>query len=235
MRDRTKKIFGCFSIFACVFLLCNGANAQHRCVSQKEARATMGENYFGIEEAVNAFGIKPTPAQLSALSEVPFTEIELRERRQTHILVAVFPLSIIEIRDKVAHSLFFDPRWYEKESFAALRGDASWQLIRKMPVPNSTNKNWREQQMLLEQNEEVPTARVMVYAIIGHYLHTGERLLGNTYNRCSDLDSRGDRVRVGDFVAPFGLRIGHNCDGCGESRLGVSSFLKPSQGMPGKS
>jgi len=40
-------------------------------------------------------------------------------------------------------------------------------------VPNSTSKTWPEQQALLSNKEETPTARVMVYTIIGHFASTG--------------------------------------------------------------
>lgn len=39
----------------------------------------------------------------------------------------------------------------------------------------------------------------MVYAIIGHYLATGERLFENICVRCSNLNSDGHRVYVGYF------------------------------------
>jgi hypothetical protein len=138
--------------------------------TQKLAREIMGKNFFGVEEAVTHFGVKPTRAQLSVLSEITFTEAELTEAKDTHVLVAVFPLSIIEIRNKA--KLFYDQSWYNEESFAKDKGDVSWQLVRKTPVENSTSKTWQEQQALLSDKEETPKARVMVYAIIGHFLST---------------------------------------------------------------
>ncbi|MEK9170563.1 MAG: hypothetical protein AAB674_02870 [Patescibacteria group bacterium] len=167
--------------------------------SQKRAREVMGRNCFGIKEAIKHFGVNPSKQQLAALSEVPFSEETLEECKNTHILVAVFPLSILDIRGKMDSKLFYDTSWYNKEPFAQDHGEVSWQLIRKTPVADSTSKNWSEQQVLLAKNEETPKARVMVYAIIGHYLATSERLFENVYVRCSDLDSDGFRVLVGNF------------------------------------
>lgn len=169
--------------------------------TQKIARA-IGIPVFGIEEAVQHFGVKPTRAQLAVLTEIPFTEAELRECKDTHILVAVFPLSILEIRGKIPADkrLFYNQSWYDKESFAKdRRGETAWHLVRKTEVPNSTSKNWQEQQALLAKNEETPTAQEMVYSIIGHFLATGERLFENIYVHCSDVDSFGRRVYVGIF------------------------------------
>ena len=195
-------------------------------MTQKLARA-IGIPVFGIEEAVQHFGVKPTRAQLSALAEIPFTEAELRECKDTHVLVAVFPMSIIEIRGKVPANqrLFCDQDWYNKESFAKDRGEAAWHLVRKTPVTNSTSKTWDEQQALLAKDGETPTARVMVYTIIGHFLATGERLFENPYVRCLGVDSDGRRVYVGDFVSS-GLSVSGGWGACRFSSIGLASARK---------
>ena len=169
--------------------------------SQSRARAT-GIPVFGVEEAIRHFGVNPSTEQLARLSEIPWSEEVLLSMKDTHILVAVFPLSILDIRGKVSSSaprLFSNADWYSKESFARARGECGWQLVRKTPVPGSMYKTWNEQQALLANNEETPTAQVMVYTIIGHFLATGERLFEKSYVRCSDLDSDGQRVYVGGF------------------------------------
>src|SRR5262249_53752582 len=145
--------------------------------SQKRAREIMSRNFFGVEEAIKHFGVNPTRQQTAMLSEVPFSEEVLTACKDTHILVAVFPISILEIRGRVDRKLFYshEDAWYNKQAFAKDKGETAWALIRKTPVPNSTSKTWPEQQALLTKDEETPTARVMVYTIIGHYLATGER------------------------------------------------------------
>jgi hypothetical protein len=194
---------------------------------QKRARGIMSQNFFGIEEAIRHFGVNPTKQQLAALAEVPFTEGVLEECKKTHVLVAVFPLSILDIRGKVERKLFYshEDAWYNKQAFAKDRSEVSWQLVRKTAVENSTSKNWNDQQALLSKNEETPTARVMVYTIIGHFLATGERLFESIYVRCSDVDSVGDRVGVGFFDAR-GLDVDSNWDGSCYDVLGVSSARK---------
>jgi len=200
--------------------------------TQKAARAIMGNNSFGIEEAVTHFGVRPTRSQLSALAEIPFTEAELREAKDTHVLVAVFPLSILDIRDCVkakklpnGQRFFYEQDWYNKQAFAKDRGDVSWQLVRKTPVDNSTSKNWQEQQALLSDKEEPPKAQVMVYTIIGHFLATGERLFEKIYVRCSDVDSGGDLVLVGSFGSD-GLIVNGYWDDVRYGSLGLSSARK---------
>lgn len=195
--------------------------------SQKRAHEIMGKNVFGVEEVIEHFGVNPTPAQLKALSEIPFSEAVLEECKNTHVLVAVFPLSILEIRGKVENKLFYRPEdaWYNKQAFAKDKGEVRWQLVRKTPVANSTSKSWNEQQDLLAKNEEAPTAQVMVYTIIGHFLATGERLFENIYVRCSDVDSSGSRVDVGIFYAD-GLHVYSNSGGLRYDDVGLSPARK---------
>ncbi len=189
------------------------------------AREIMGKNFFGVEEAVKHFGVNPTRPQLAALSEIPFSEAVLEESKNTHVLVAVFPLSIFEIHGKVDSKLFYDQSRYNKDFFARNRGEAAWHLVCKTPVPNSISEAWGEQQTLLVPNEETPTVRVMVYTIIGHFLATWERLFKNIYVRCSDVDSVGDRVYVGNFDSS-GLGVYSYWDDSRFDDIGLASARK---------
>ncbi|MBT9171597.1 MAG: hypothetical protein DDT18_01981 [Actinobacteria bacterium] len=195
--------------------------------NQKRAREIMGKNFFGVEEAIKhfGFGVNPTHQQLAALSEIPFSETVLEQSKNTHVLVAVFPLSVLEIRDKVGSKLFYYQSWYNKESFAKERGETSWQLVRQTPVDNSISKNWQEQQTLLSKDDEVPSAQVMVYTIIGHYLATGERLFEHIYVRTFSVGSDGYRVFVGRFGSR-GLVVFSYWDDFRYDDLGVSSARK---------
>ena len=195
--------------------------------TQRRAREIMGQNFFGIEEAIRHFGISPLKRQFTALAEIPFTEGVLKKYKDTHILVAVFPLSLIQIRSKVAEKekLFYEQDWYSEEKFAHKKGRLNWRLIRKTPVDNSINKNWSEQQSLLKQDEYTPTVQTMTYTIIGHYLATGERLFERIYVRCNDVSSDGVRAYIGDF-ASVGLNVNNHWDDFRNDSLAVASARK---------
>lgn len=194
-------------------------------VANLRARAIMGKNFFGIEEAKKYFNIVPTEEQLFTLSKIPFSDATLRKCRDTHLLVSVFPLSLSDIREK-KRELFYRFRWYITEDFAKEKGDAQWQLIRKTPVPGSLNVPMSDQLILMRDDEDVPSARVMVYAIIGYFLSTGERLFEQTNVRCSDIDSTDFRVYVGLFDSR-GLNIYHNWDGYCRPHIGIASAQNP--------
>jgi hypothetical protein len=193
-------------------------------ISQKHARQIMGNNFFGVEEAIKHFGVNPSRQQLAALAEVPWGKKILTSYKDTHVLTAVFPMSILDIRGKIERSLSYghEDSWYNKETFAKKRGAIGWRLVRKTPVQDSTSKNWNEQQALLSKSEETPSAQVMVYTIIGHYLVTDKRLFENIYVRTSSVDSGGNRVNVGHFDQG-GFLIRGCWDGDRYGDLGVSS------------
>ena len=201
--------------------------------SQKRAREIMGKNMFGVEEAIKYFGVNPSKQQLAFLADIPFTEETLLACKDTHILVAVFPMSILDIRGKVADiklsagqkKFFYEQDWYNKEVFAKDKGELGWKLVRKTPVENSTNKNWDEQQGLLGKEEETPKTQVIVYTIIGHFLNTGEHLFEGVYVRCSDLDSDGNHVYVGFFGAD-GLYVDRYWGSYRNDNIGVASARK---------
>ncbi len=176
--------------------------------SQKRAREIMGKNFFGVEEATKYFNVNPTPEQLAILSEVPFSETVLRQSKDTHILIAVFPISILEIRDKVERKLFYNHEvaWYNNQPFAKEHGEVNWHLIRGIPANNIVPKDSQEQQALFSEADEVPAAQVMVYTIIGHLLATGERLVKQKYACTSSIDSRGNCVYITD-VGSNGLGV----------------------------
>lgn len=195
-------------------------------VPHKRAREIMGKNFFGIEEAMKHFSVNPSMAQLTTLADIPFNITTIESCRGTHVLVAVFPLSLLDVHSKVNSELFCDQPWYNNESFAKDHGDVSWKLVRKTPVEDSTNKTCDEQQALLAKNEGMSTIRVMVYTIIGHFLATGERLFERTYVRCSDVDSDGVRGSVGKFGVDGLSIISHCWDDYRNYCVGIASTRK---------
>lgn len=195
----------------------------------KRALEIMGSNnFFGIEEGIKYFGVDPINRRINILSEIPFSEETLEESKDTHILVLVFPLSILEIRNRIKPELFWSPDrrdWYDGETFAEECKEVSWQLVRKTPVDESTLKNWQNQQALIGENDEVPSAQVIVYTMIGHYLATGERLFENVYVRTASVDCDGDHICFGCFDLE-GLDIYCCGDNKYDSLVGVSSARK---------
>jgi hypothetical protein len=122
--------------------------------------------------------------------------------------VADIGLSIMDLKKlENCKGLFLDQTWYENESFANLTQQPSWRLIRKTPVENSFDKNWEEQQALIDpQTDEVLLTRQVIYTIILHRFATRERLFETRYVRTLDVDLSGYHIYVGYSVGnSFGI------------------------------
>ncbi|MDD5164891.1 MAG: hypothetical protein PHF10_01470 [Patescibacteria group bacterium] len=168
--------------------------------SQKRALEIMGdENFFGVDEAIKHFGVDPSRQQCAIFSGVPFSEAILKECRKTHILVAIFPLSIMEIETR-------HPELFDTDILANAKNQpfliknfcrTGWHLIRKTPIESSFSKNWQEQQILLRGDEEIPTAQAMVYTIIGYFMANNQHLFERILIRTSSTDRYKSRVHIG--------------------------------------
>ena len=171
--------------------------------SQIKAAEIMGKNVFGIAEAMKYYKVKPTKKELKELEVVPFSEEKLRAYAATHILVADFGLSVMDVWEQHGELFYcrMDP-WYGNRceaKWARKRVKAQWRLLRKTAVPDSFNKYLSEQEALLTKEEEVPEAREMVYMVIEHYLATDEMLFWSGYVRTKNLSGDGRRIRIGRF------------------------------------
>lgn len=188
--------------------------------SWERAREIMGQNFFGLEETTKYFRINPAAEDIAALNKIPFSEETLVSVKDTHILVAVFPLTIPQIRissrtrgvrlcyERV-HAVFAqDDGGLPEQLSIQEHGEAEWWLIQKFPLEDSFSKGWEEQLALLSPTEQmVPTAQGAAYAMVGHFLATGEELFKGPVARTSSrIGNRHltltfgsmDTVRLGD-------------------------------------
>ena len=197
------------------------------CSSFRRARDIMGDNFFGVSEALRYFGIHPLMTDLLSLTRIPFSEEELKNKRHSHVLSAVFPMSITSIRTRMKRVFNYSEcaPWYLAQAFAKIPGESRWELVLKTPVQYSMRKTWDEQQALLTRNEETPNSRVLYYTMCGQFIARGERLLGEVTVRCSDVNPSGERVHVGRF-GEHGPEIGLELDEHRVDYVGVASARK---------
>jgi hypothetical protein len=199
----------------------------------QRAHKIMGENFFGVEEAMKYFGVNPSNQELVSLWRIPFPWTTLRELKDSHILVAEFPLTIVQIMDRVGSKLFdTNQSYYSRMSFANEPGWVSWHLIRKTAAPGSKSKTWEEQRKLLNKSDRVPATRQMVYAIIGYYLVANKKLFPTirvrTSSRWYEWTDNSPHVEVGGYglKAPAILSL-NETDRLGLANIGLSSERMP--------
>lgn len=218
----------------------------------EQAFHIMDDNFHGIDALERHLGVKLSAKSKKLFLTVPFSAEELQACRETHVLVACGALSLMDVW-QAQTGLFYARRnpWYgaKSEQWARSKVKAGWQLIRKGPVPDSTNKTWNEQEVLLTDDELVPSASVLAQAILIHYLETGERLFWQIYASVSEVGSGrsstsmspsifnqdfwlepidtsgGHRVHLGYFDS-LGLNISDYWGSCCSGNVGLASSRK---------
>lgn len=216
-------------------------------VHHKLARATLGNNFFGVEEWSALYGVNFTTRQLRAVADFPWGEdvlsascpfVESKTIRETHFAFLGLdrfkgkPLTIRKWQE--IHPASGQPRfyfygqdaWYGGERFATnevcrLR----WYLMFREIVPGSTSKLFEEQQAMLSADYEVPRAVEEATKDILYYRRNGVYLNPTVWARCQDIDSGGSRVGVGDFDAG-GLFVSSSLGDYRDSYIGVAASRK---------
>jgi len=204
-------------------------------------RKIMGRNFLSIAEVEQHFGVTYSEEQLKSLAEIPFSEATLKECKDTHILVAGFPMTILDIRTKIYSKkmeICFVPRGvryrlsenggYSAQAFAATeKVGLRWYLIRKDIVNHSFSaETFNDAKRLLGPGDVVPRACELVYATLLYFMATGERLFGRWYVCCIDLDLDGHQIGIGNFDSR-GIAISSFSDD--DYGGGLSSARKPDQ------
>jgi hypothetical protein len=152
-------------------------------VDHGRAQDIMGTHYFGVHHAVRHFQVEPTTFQKAGFSEIPFSAEELSAVSETHILMAVFPLSIIGLCGRVPQQFLYGrvgaPQPIQAP-FVHEKGDSCWWLIRKDIVPESFGRPWLHQRAAIPAGEEMLPAQVIVYAMAAYRFLTGNRMFRST-------------------------------------------------------
>lgn len=220
------------------------------------AREIMGPNMCGVGESVEYFKLSPSQEQIRLYTQVPWSEDTLEEAKETHFLVAVFPISIVKMSDLHGRLLNTDtwPRaWILGCPFAERPGETGWHLVRKTPLEGSLGLPFADQKRLLGVREFIPSAQVMIYTVIAHFKTTRnpsilgdkevlvhpdvskndfKQLFRDTIVNCADCED-GYRIQVGYFdkVDPggpyYGLQVYRAGGHFAQSDLGLAVAYKP--------
>ncbi len=195
------------------------------------ARTILGKDFISPEEvAKSRKGVAYTDDQLSQFSDtVPSQEMLEWCRDNGYMVVAGpnRPMSLLEVRAlRKDHFYSKEGGWYAEQAFVQNdKVETRWIMLRKEPVPQSTSKNWNEQQALLSADEVTPNVSEVTWCVTTYKAVRNIYLLPSIYVRTSSLDSDGDRVYVGHFDAE-GLDVDYYWDGVRHGNLGLSGGRK---------
>ena len=120
--------------------------------------------------------------------------------------------------------LIYVQDWYDGYDWAN-REDAPQERLLRIPVKDSFNLTFPDQEKLLTSDEEVASTRSVAMFLVINALSTGKRLLPDRYVNCINRGLGGSRVSVGRFDA-LGLNIDCNWDNFRHPGLGVAATRK---------
>jgi hypothetical protein len=105
--------------------------------------------------------------------------------------------SLQELRDsEIGRKFLHEQDWYNKYPWSTEKLPSCIYRLR-VPVRDSNNKTFGEQERLLPQGEQVAPVVLVASALLSHHLQTKEDLLKNDWTRCKEQDADGDRVGLG--------------------------------------
>lgn len=169
--------------------------------SYKIAQAILGNDFITPEKMMSLDKrIVFSKKQLSLLREtVPAQEL-LEWGRDNNFFLVAGPGSPLSLNG--VYNLMKDYFLSEEDNFGLqelLQNDlirTRWYMIRKDIVPESTYKNWKEQQSLLPVGETTPSAPELIWAIIIYKIVNKICLFHDVYVRTSSLNLDGQNVDI---------------------------------------
>ena len=193
------------------------------------AALILGDDFITPEKVAKAYGKRYSDEQLKHLAESLPTEKALQWYRiHGYMLVPGPPkeMNLLEVRDLNKNFYSQNNGWYAEsnQKFATDETVKSgeWLAIRKDEVPSSFNKTWRRQQELLAEDEHVPNATEVSYAVTVYHKIHGIYLLHDKYVRTTSVSAEGNHVFVGGFDEN-GLVFIHYWDKCRFDCFGIAS------------
>lgn len=209
-----------------VVVAVNGEDVEPSTTFKAAMQIMRTRNVHGPDQIMKRFGVRYTKEELLQLADTFPSEETLRACQDTHILVAGYPLTVLEICKHMKQN-FNNEDWHDNEDFARkTRVRLRWLLLRKTDVPNSRSKTYQAQLALLKPNESNSIFCEVVYGMNIHFAETGERLHKTYYVRCQDVTSSGRRVYVGDFDQS-GLCVYSDSDDYYKDDVGLAASRNP--------
>lgn len=196
-------------------------------ISEKVAQGIMGNNLVPIEAATSHYKISTNANMRRGLSNnILFSEALLEECKDTHILVPHIPITLSEIREKIG--IITTPNGHPGHCEGIFSGKylyAQWGLFRKTVVPDSVNKPFEDQRLLLTKQEEIPEVSMLAYAVALYYLTSGNRLFSDIRARCTKSGFTTLRPVVGS--SDKGVYLLQFAEYWSDKNTGLGSQRKP--------
>lgn len=223
----------------------------------EKAKEILGQDFLGYE-AVQTMANKIKAVGINVefkVQDIPFPynekDLELAKQNEEMLVLRTgsmdingqpAQLSLLNFRElfKIdpkggTSPLFFPTDWYANEPFAKEPGHLGlgWALVKKDVLPNTTSKNWNEQEQILQQyaytlqqrdGKETKVRRRTVTEAVWdtmlYYTNNNSKVLQDKYDWTQTRASSGRLVYVGVFDS-IGLLVSNYFPDRSDSLLGV--------------
>lgn len=180
----------------------------------RATKEIMGENYFGVDEMMDCWGVRYTPEQLKKLSQTEFEHSFLAGLKEDNtLLLPGFPISIYGIADKVNPQLFrarSDYDWPTSKAQKRLIG-LRWFLLPLQMFDRSPQYIIRE--IGGQYSECLPYACELVYSLSTYILQNRLPIDTNMFGRnfqCADREDTADGTVYDVYInAIFSNKAAH--------------------------
>ncbi|MDO8467056.1 MAG: hypothetical protein Q7S83_02845 [bacterium] len=184
--------------------------------SVRQAMMLMGSHCVGLKQIIDRFGLSLLPHEVRGLEIVNYPEDMLWSLRNSHLLIAGAPVTMLEIRQaacKRQKDQKLGDFSYDDQFFAIREMQARWYLVSREITRNSLYRTMRDHDERIFNNpmHERLGAPELAYVASVSRLIVGEPMLQNvaafTSDSVSDECGRKCPVFVG-FSGEFGVAVG---------------------------
>ena len=205
--------------------------------------------YFGVADWQKFYRVSLTPRQIMAIGDFPWSENLLNSPcpwnpgktiRETHFAFMGFDtISIMKLQELNPQGkdpcfyVYAPDVWYIKEKFPHRVLRLRWYLLLREIIPNSEEKTFNTQKMILPKEYEVPSAAVEAAKNFLIYKKEGIYVNEKRYARTSDVNSGHRHIVIGccnaeidgAYIDGVYVRFRENVDQIPDVGIGASRKL----------
>ncbi|MEZ4103372.1 MAG: hypothetical protein R3B55_02355 [Candidatus Paceibacterota bacterium] len=207
-------------------------NGKELFTPQHRAREIMGSENIFDPIWVDGDMWELTEAEMQLLERIPFPEDQLIASKDSHVLVALAPITFAELHKHYGARYFdsqFRPGRDDKDEFTKKRHSVGWHLVQKEALSGSMGESLTDQQKLLRENELIPTATLLAYTMVAYQRKNRKRLFDGIYVRTSSVNSGALKIMLHNVPGVKGINSIEICTSGGYARedIGLAVETKP--------
>lgn len=185
-------------------------------ISITEAKAIMGQNFLGPEEATVFLQERKHAWKDVTIPAIPFSRQTLQDAAHEYLLVLSFPvaaegweINIANLRQEfgtdpaLQEPCFYNQDWYMNETFITSTMPLQWHLLKKDVSENT--RAVQPDQLIRQYDMHFPSAILCAYTFFCYQANYKQYLWQFDFVWCADRDHNDDRIYVGKYTDLEGI------------------------------